>query len=66
MDDGGFLYGCGLETAPAGRDSPDELFNTPLKQEFDITKKKKTIFSNRNRLAHFRLEFMAKNTYYIV
>lgn len=38
MDDGGFLYGCGLETAPAGSDSPEELFSTPLKKQYDITK----------------------------
>lgn len=64
MDDGGFLYGCGLETAPAGRDSPDELFNTPLKREFDFTNQKNGLYNNRYRKTHFRLEFLAKNTFF--
>lgn len=31
-DDGGcgILYGCELVKEPAGKDSPDELFTTPL------------------------------------
>lgn len=32
IDDGGWgiLYGCELDTDPAGKDSPDELLTTPL------------------------------------
>jgi len=28
------LYGCALVTVPAGRDSPEELFTTPLQKKY--------------------------------